>query len=83
MNNYKEVTSRLYRENFSQFQKNSCINGFVHAIHCRLPFEVSFLTSNLVSVVYSVGGHSYLLNLEIREFDEIMSYALMHIDDIV
>lgn len=80
---YYKVTSELYRKDFPTFQHQALVNSFVHAIHCRLPYELSFLTGNVVSIVFSVGGHSYLLNMEISEFEKVMSYALMHIDDVL
>lgn len=80
---YYKLTSELYKKDFPTFEHQSLVNSFVCSILCRLPFEVSFPTGNVVSILFYVGGHSNLLNMEISEFEKVMSYAFMHIDDLL
>lgn len=59
------------------------INDFVNAVHCRLPFSVTFPTLNVVHISFTHCNQTKTLYLTVREFEDIIGYSLMHIDDIL
>lgn len=82
MSHYKPLNSSLYLCDRAQYLHNHCINCFVSALQNRLPFEVTFPTLHLVDITFCYGGHDYLLQLQIGEFEALLSYTFMHIDDV-
>lgn len=79
---YKPINSALYLRDRQTYLHYQCINNFVSALQTRMPFEVTFPGLNLVDITFCHGGHSHLLQLQLGEFEALMSYAFMHIDDI-
>lgn len=56
---------------------------FVRAVHLRCPFSVEFIKPDEVLVFFIIRDTSYRLRLSVKEFEDLMSYALMHIDDVL
>lgn len=81
MKTFRHLSPQLYSSNKSLYLHYSSCNAFVHAVHCRLPFHTTFPTLNSVHVEFSVGGHEYLLFLTISEYEKLLGYSFMHIDE--
>lgn len=82
---------RSFEQNLAEFDEQLFMSSrkflnkvdFVRAVHLRCPFRVEFIEPDEVLVFFIIRGTSYRLRLSVSEFEQLMSYALMLIDDVL
>lgn len=72
-----------YDSFLSRMDYNLHKRRFIEAVHLRCPFKVSFLTTEIVTLTYYIGSNNYYFDISVSELEKLMSYALMHIDDVL
>lgn len=87
MKHFRTKRSSSFEDAFEKFKTLSLhlakINDFVNAVHCRLPFTVTFPTLHTVLISFEHCGEEKTLYLPLEDFEDIIGYSLMHIDDVL